>query len=150
MLYIVFEIGSLAFLLQTQGVLRLTSYKRPRPIPSSPAGLVGLLRFEGGVVPAIDPAVALINTTSRLLRSTRVAFCKMDGSERVLGVILESALETVQLDESDFSPLPVSRERCRCAGDLATVAGRLMQRVDFTELATEEVWDLVERAEAPR
>ena len=146
MLYVLFEIGADRFLLRASEILRLTSYCRPRPVPASPAGLIGLLPFQGSAVPIVDPAMALTNATSRQLRSTRIAYCRDSKTGHVLGVILESAVETARLADSDFSVPPLSMERCRCAGDLALVDGVLAQRVEVSELASDEVWRLVANA----
>lgn len=105
MLFLHFRIGSDNFALAAERVvevIRLPDLKRVRQAPDAVAGSFG---YRGRFVPAVDLCALEIGRPAQRRLSTRIIVIGHPANENVLiGLIAESATETLRLDPAEFAP----------------------------------------------
>jgi chemotaxis-related protein WspB len=80
----------------------------------------GLLEYRGRFVPVVDLSALELGRPAQRWLSTRIVVMRRPG-DGLIGLVVEKATETIQLDPGDFAPF-------------AKGPDRLVQRVDLESL----------------
>lgn len=147
-LYVEFQIGDDAYLLDTIQVVQVLPLVRIKRIPRMPTGVAGVFNYHGESVPVVDlndlatgvPAARNLSTRLILVR-----YPDRTGRERLLGVIAEKVTQTVKLESADFAAPGVASDAAPYLGSVCTVGGRLLQRVEVHKLLTADVSEVLFR-----
>lgn len=100
---VVFRVGSQEFALEISQVERILRWRKPSPLPGSPAFLEGLLSHEDGVVPVVDLRKRL-SVEAPTGDETRLIVLALDG-QRVAGAV-DAVVEVLRADAGAITPPP--------------------------------------------
>jgi len=91
-------------------VLEFTSMTR---VPRTPEFMRGVINLRGNVVPAVDMRLKLGLSKTEMKVDTCVVISEIviGGKRKVLGVLVDSVQEVIDLDASNIAP-PVQMGRC--------------------------------------
>lgn len=141
-LFVQFQIGNDAYLLDATQVVQILPLIDIKHIPGTPPGVAGAFNYRGASVPIVDLSdLALAEPAARNL-STRVILVRYPdaaGRERLLGVIAEKVTQTVKHELADFVAPGVASDAAPYLGSVCTAEGRLLQLVEVHKLLTAEV-----------
>ena len=105
MLFLHFQVGDDAFALAADRiveVLPLVELNKERHVPDSVAGSFD---YRGRFIPVIDLCALELGRPARRRRSTRIIVARLpDDQNTMIGLIAESATETLRCDPADFAP----------------------------------------------
>jgi len=99
--------GSLRFAIPARNIVRVLPRQMLMPLPEAPKSVVGMLRFQGQLVPTIDLCQLVLNRAAAICPATRVVIVKLPLSEvnaappRLLALIAEDVLDLVQITQSE-------------------------------------------------
>ena len=119
-LYLLFRIGRDRYALDAADIIEVLGWRPLKRVPGTPAWVPGLLSRRGEGVPVIDMSALAGCGQAATVTSTRLALLRYRapalGGERVLGLILEQATETVHFDPAAFRPLALDNRQARYLG----------------------------------
>lgn len=122
MLFLLFRIGDESFALATREIVEVVPLLELKTMRQAPAGVSGLLEYRGRFVPVVDLSVLELGRPARRWLSTRIVVMQRPGGgDGLIGLVVEKATETIQLDPGDFAPF-------------AKGPDGLVQRVDLESL----------------
>jgi len=100
MLCLAFHVGSDRFALGVAEIVEVIPRVELRSIPHAPPFVPGLFTYRGSIVPVVDLCQLIRRTACPERLSSRIIVVKPSGtSARMLGLLAERVLETVNLDE---------------------------------------------------
>jgi purine-binding chemotaxis protein CheW len=137
-LHVTFRVGSADYALAAAQVLHLESYQTATHVPGAPAHVAGLVQVRGRVVPVVDLRTRFGLPPIERTIDHRVVIVQV--GMRVAGLLVDSAREVLQLDETGFERLPEMIE-CHSGGfvtAIARVAKRLFLLIDVPRILGEE------------
>jgi purine-binding chemotaxis protein CheW len=137
-LHVTFRVGSEDYVLPAAQVLHLESYQAATHVPGAPAHVAGLVQVRGRVVPVVDLRARFGLPPIERTIDHRVVIVQV--GTRVVGLLVDSAREVLQLDETGFERPPEMIER-RSGGfvtAVAMVAKRLFLLIDVPRIIGEE------------
>lgn len=142
-LYLLFRIGADRYALDAADVIEVLGMRTFKQVPGTPPWVLGMFDRRGAAVPAIDlSALAGVGTAARVT-STRLALVRYlpEGGyqERLLGLVLEQATETVHYDPTAFRPVGLHTPQARYLGPVLSDEGGMVQAVTVAELLPEPV-----------
>ena len=113
-----------------------------------PAAVAGLLNYHGAPVPVIDLSQLTLGRPAARRLSTRIVLVRYPVAEhetRVLGLIVERALQTMEHEAADFVASGISGEKASSLGPVAIDERGLLQWIDLGTLLSEPVRDALFR-----
>jgi len=99
--------GSLRFAIPARNIVRVLPRQALLPLPEAPNSIVGMLRFQGQLVPTIDLCQLVLNRAALVCPATRLVIVKLAGTEdsaalpRLLALIAEDVLDLVEITQSE-------------------------------------------------
>lgn len=106
MIYSKFIIGEDRYLIAINQIIVIAPYVNLKVIPSMPDYAAGLLNYHGLSVPVIDLCQLLISRPCVKRLSTRIIIStirsKKVDSEITIGFLVESATDTLSMDDDEF------------------------------------------------
>lgn len=153
MLFIVFQLDTDRYAFPARDVKEVLPLVATKALPGAPIGIVGAVNFRGTAVPVLDLSLLALGRPSARRVSTRlliVNYPHPDGSERLLGITVERATETVAFAPGDFRSVGVALNGARYLGPVAQDARGMIQRVEVAALLTEEMRAALFPETAPR
>ncbi len=105
MLFLVFQVGSDRYALDTSRIVEVIPYLALKQVPQSPKGVAGLFNYRGQPVPALDLCDLMLDHRARERLSTRIIIVRFPlapGQDRLLGLIVENATETIRKNANEF------------------------------------------------
>lgn len=132
MLFLKFQIGAEAYVLDTKQIVEVLPLLSVKRIPRSPAGVAGLFSYRGKPVPVIDLSELTLGRTARRQRSTRLILVRY--GEHLLGLIAEQATATLQRGASDFTDSGIANDATAYLGPVAQDGGQLIQWIEVHKL----------------
>ena len=142
MLFLMFRLENDSFAVEAGQIEEVLPLLALTTIPMAPRGIAGAFSYHGVSVPVLDLAAMALGRPAHRRLSTRLIllhYAARDRSTRLLGLIAEQATDTLRCDPSDFADSGVSSPGAPFLGPVATVAGRLVQRVRVDQLISAEV-----------
>ena len=152
MIYLLFTIGADRYALEAGRVVEVLPRTELKKVPQTPAGIAGILDYYGAPVPVVDLSAMALDIPAKESMSTRLLVVRY--GENLLGILAESATETIRLNARDFVEPGVSAspgapylgpvvhlnshgEATRSNHDRA--GSRIVQRVEVEKLLSPEV-----------
>jgi chemotaxis-related protein WspB len=105
MLFVLFKLGNDRYALEASRVIEIVPLLEIKRIPAAPRGVAGIFNYRGRPVPAVDLCELALGSPCRERLSTRIIIVNHPdgrGGEKLLGLIAESATETLRKDASAF------------------------------------------------
>jgi chemotaxis-related protein WspB len=140
MLFILFHLGSERYALPAREVVEVLPLISVKTVPGAPAGVVGLVDYRGTAVPAIDLCQLALSRPAARRVSTRLLIAKYPHprqGERLLGVIVEHATETITKEPNDFQPTGIATAATGFLGPITRDPHGLIQLVRVDALLTD-------------
>lgn len=150
-----FQLGLQRYALPLRDIVEVLPMLNVRTLAQAPLYIRGLISYRGQTVPLLDLCQLALGRHCELRMSTRLLIVRIGrataGTQKLLGVLVESAVDALEFQDADFSPSPVRVDQTPYLTGLATQASGLIQRVDVSMLLSDEVVDLLypEEAAAP-
>lgn len=142
-LYLLFRIGADRYALDAADVIEVLAMRAFKQVPGAPAWVVGMFDCRGAALPAIDLSALAGAGTAARVTSTRLALVRYrpggEHRERLLGLVLEQATETVHYDPAAFRPAGLDTPQARYLGPVLSDAQGMVQAVRVAELLPESV-----------
>jgi purine-binding chemotaxis protein CheW len=137
-LHVTFRVGSADYVLPAAQVLHLESYHTATHVPGAPAHVAGLVQVRGRVVPVVDLRARFGLPPIERTIDHRVVIVQV--GTRVVGLLVDSAREVLQLDETGFERPPemIERHSRGFVTAVAMVAKRLFLLIDVPRIIGEE------------
>jgi len=137
-LHVTFRVGSADYVLPAAQVLHLESYHTATHVPGAPAHVAGLVQVRGRVVPVVDLRARFGLPPIERTIDHRVVIVQV--GTRVVGLLVDSAREVLQLDETGFERPPemIERHSGGFVTAVAMVAKRLFLLIDVPRIIGEE------------
>jgi len=138
-LHVAFRVGSGEYAVDARDVLHLETFTQATHVPGAPEFVAGLVQVRGKLVPVVDLRTRFGVTAGQRTLDNRVIVVKVGA--RVAGLLVDSARDIVQLDESTFEPPPelVGDQSAGFIKAVASSAQRLLLIVDVPRVIGEEV-----------
>jgi len=99
--------GLLRFAIPARNIVRVLPRQMLMPLPEAPKSVVGMLRFQGQLVPTIDLCQLVLNRAALVCPATRFVIVKLARAEdssalpRLLALIAEDVLDLVEITQSE-------------------------------------------------
>jgi chemotaxis-related protein WspB len=140
-LFLQCQVGGDGYLLDAARIERVLPLTELRPLAHAPRAVRGALVYCGTPVPVIDlselvrgtPAARCLSTRLILLSFTYAAEATAP-AQRLLGVIAEKATALLRWDAAGSGPAAVTTRAAPYLGPIASVDGRLLQRIEVAQL----------------
>jgi purine-binding chemotaxis protein CheW len=138
-LHVTFRVGSADYALPAAQVLHLESFEAATHVPGAPAYVTGLVQVRGRVVPVVDLRTRFGLPPIERTIDHRVVVVQV--GTRVAGLLVDSAREVLQLDETRFERPPeiIERQSAGFVTAVATVTKRLYLLIDVPRIIGEEL-----------
>ena len=145
MLCLRFRMDGGSFGLDAARILELAPWVELWPLKSAPAFVSGCFNYRGRMAPAIDLSMLYVGKPAAKAFSTRLAIVKHPSG--FLGLLLEGAVETVDIHDSEFQDACVRSSDTPFLGRMAVKGGELLQVVEIDSLLTDSVKKLLFKEE---
>lgn len=137
-LFLMFELDGERYALDAADIDEVLPLATTKAVPGAPDWIAGLLMRGGQPVPVIDVPMLALGRRAHALRSTwlvmvRYRVAQVD-CERVIGLIVERATQTLRIDRAAFRASGVSTARTRWLGPVANTPDGIVQQVSMSDL----------------
>ncbi|HSR96204.1 MAG TPA: chemotaxis protein CheW [Kofleriaceae bacterium] len=137
-LHVTFRVGTAEYAIPASQVLHLESFETATHVPGAPPYVAGLVHVRSRVVPVVDLRKRFgLPPTDREL-AHRVVVVQV--GTRVAGLLVDSAREVMQLDETSFRDAPelIKQQANSFVTGIATVRDRMLLIVDVPRVIGQE------------
>ena len=123
--------------MQVQEVLRVTEIA---PVPGAAVFVLGIINLRGNVVTVIDTRTRFGLPTTEQDDASRIVI--IEAEDQVIGILVDSVAEVVELRESEISPAPQTgnEENSRYIQGVVSREDDLLIVIDLNKLLNEEEW----------
>ena len=138
-LHVTFRVGNASYALPASQVLYLESYETATHVPGAPSYVAGLVQVRGRLVPVVDLRARFGLPPIEHSLDRRVVVIQV--GTRVAGLLVDSAREVVQIDETAYEKPPeiIEEQASGFVNGVATAAKRLFLLVDVPRIIGEEL-----------
>jgi len=138
-LHVTFRVGAADYVMPAAQVLHLESFVTATHVPGAPPYVAGLVQVRGRVVPVVDLRARFGLPPVEHTIDHRVVVVQV--GTRVAGLLVDSAREVLQLDDTSFEKPPeiIERQSAGFVTAVATVAKRLFLLIDVPRIIGEEL-----------
>ena len=146
MRYLGFYLGKGHYVFPLKEIVEVLPILPMRDIPQAPPYIGGLINYRGRLIPVLDLCRLATNSPCRQLLSTRLFVVRIKSStnqERLLALMVEKALNVVEMDAEQFNQHPVTIDTTPYLRGLATQAANVTQCIDIHKILQEEIADLL-------
>ncbi|MGS0891810.1 chemotaxis protein CheW [Burkholderia stagnalis] len=137
-LFLMFELDGARYALDAAGIDAVLPLAATKAMPGAPEWVAGLLMRGGEPVPVIDVPMLALGRRAQALRSTRLVMVRyragQAGGERMIGLIVERATQTMRIDRATFRASGVATPRMRWLGPVANTSDGIVQQVSVADL----------------
>ncbi len=160
MLFLLFELDGARYALDVNDVAEVLPLADTKAIPGAPAWVAGVLIHRGEPLPVIDVSQLALGRPSAQLRSTRLVVVRVRmpldgdaepaaaGGERLLGLIVEHATQTLRFERAAFRDGGIDTPHARWLGPVIDHADGVVQWVSVRHLLGAEARALLFAAAA--
>ncbi len=137
-LHVLFKVAGSEFVLPASSVLHMESFNGATVVPGAPSFVAGLVQVRGKVIPVVDLRARFSLPPAERGLDARVVVVQQD--QRSVGLLVDSAREVLQLEESEFrSPPEIVQQEAHGFVKAVTQAGkRLLMLIDFDKVIGRE------------
>lgn len=136
-LFLVFYIGDERYALPATDVVEVLPRLSLKPIAQAPVWVAGVFEHRGHMVPVIDISAMAFGQPAVARTSTRLVL--VNYGERLLGLMLEQASDTLRCDPADFQPYGVDNRDAPYLGPVRKDEKGLLQWVEVADLLSPAV-----------
>lgn len=138
-LHVSFRVGNADYAVPAAQVLHLDSYEQATRVPGVPPYVAGLVQVRGRVVPVVDMRARFGLPPGEPTSDRRVIVVQIGA--RVAGLLVDSAREVVQLEESAFEAPPdlIAQQASGFITAVATRDKRMFLLIDVPRVIGEEL-----------
>ncbi|EHK68031.1 chemotaxis protein CheW [Achromobacter arsenitoxydans] len=137
-LYLLFRIGADRYALDAADIAEVLGLRVFKQVPGAPHWVAGMMERRGAAVPVLDMSALAGAGAAACVTSTRLAMVRYRADalagERLLGLILEQATETVHYDPAAFQPHALDNAEARYLGPVLSDALGMVQSVRVDDL----------------
>jgi len=150
MLYLLIDAGNDIYAVASASVVEVVPCAALKSAPSAPPAVAGILNFRGRPVPVVDCGILLAGSPSRIRYSTRIILENLviGGCPRMIGLMGENVTGVRSFEESDFVEPGARAGGFPCAGRVAALGDRWVQRLHVESILTADVWESLEAEDA--
>ncbi|MBD1553683.1 chemotaxis protein CheW [Pseudomonas typographi] len=141
-LFLIFYIGQERFALAAREVAEVLPRIALKPVAHAPAWVAGVFAHRGQMVPVLDVSCLTFGEPARARTSTRLVLVHYPG-QRLLGLLLEQASDTLRLPAEQFRALGLDNRRAPYLGPVYPAEDGLIQWVKVDALLEEPVRQLL-------
>jgi purine-binding chemotaxis protein CheW len=137
-LHVTFRVGTASYAVPAAQVLHLESFDTATQIPGAPVYVAGVVQIRGRVIPVVDLRTRFGLPAIERTIDHRVVVVQIGA--RIAGLLVDSAREVLQLDETTFEKPPdlIERGGAGFVTAVATVARRMFLLIDVPRIIGEE------------
>lgn len=142
MLYVQIFLDDYRYILSASNIVELVPGVKLTPVPGVPSYVAGLCNYRGLSVPVIDLCALFIDRPSARKLSTRIIFVNSDSANRknkIIGLLVEKATETVKVDEGSFIDSGIQNDDMPFIGPVISDGQGLVTRI-----LTEEIFSRID------
>ncbi|MGD8957299.1 MAG: chemotaxis protein CheW [Chromatiaceae bacterium] len=123
--------------MQVQEVLRVTEIA---PVPGAAEFVLGIINLRGNVVTVIDTRTRFGLPTTEQDEASRIVI--IEAEDQVIGILVDSVAEVVELHESEISPAPQTgnEENSRYIQGVVSREDDLLIVIDLNRFLSEQEW----------
>ena len=138
-LHVAFRVGNADYVIPAAEVLHLEAFDTATHVPGAPPYVAGLVQTRGRVVPVVDLRARFGVTGADATGDRRVVVVQV--GSRVAGLLVDSAREVLQIDESAIEKPPelIEQQAGGFVRAVATVTKRMFLFVDVPRVLGEEL-----------
>jgi len=144
MLFLLFRLDDDRYALEAGEIVEIIPTVTVKRIPQAAPGIAGVIDYRGAPVPLVDLHELSLGRPARRRLDTRIVIVRypdVRGEDRLLGLLVERATETLRRDPDDFTDPGVSPEKAQYLGPVAADEHGLIQRVKLDRLLPPSVRD---------
>lgn len=137
MLYLTFRLGADQFALAGKEIVEVLPLLRLKPWPGAAWGVKGVCAYRGQVLPVMDLGTLYTGTPTASSLSSRilvVPLTNVAGIDRLVGLLVEQATDTRDLDPAEFVSVELRSDKQLFAGPVARLEAGLLQQVTLDAL----------------
>lgn len=138
-LYLLFSLDQDRYALSVHDVVEVLPLRRLKAFPQAPAWVAGGFEYHGALVPVIDLLARACGRPAAARASTRLVLVHYRLANRVLGLILEKANDTLRLPASAFVDSGLAPGDAHYLGGVQASKHGLVQRIEVTGLLPADV-----------
>jgi purine-binding chemotaxis protein CheW len=137
---VTFTLAEETYAINVMGVQEVLRVSEIAPVPGAPSYVLGIINLRGNVVAVIDARNRFGLTPTDLTESTRIVI--IESNEHVIGILVDSVAEVVELKSSDVEPAPNvgNDESSRYIKGVAHLDNELIILVDLDKLLSDDEW----------
>ncbi len=137
---VTFTLADETYAINVMGVQEVLRVTEIAPVPGAPSYVLGIINLRGNVVAVIDARNRFGLMPEDMTESTRIVI--IEANENVIGILVDSVAEVVELDASEIEPAPNvgNDESSRYIKGVAHRDNELIILVDLDKLLSEEEW----------
>jgi purine-binding chemotaxis protein CheW len=137
-LHIAFRVGSADYVVSAEDVLHLETFTEATHVPGSPDFVAGIVQVRGKLVPLVDLRRRFGLPAGERALDNRIVVVKV--GPRVAGLLVDSARDILQLDETTFEPPPelIDQQASGFIKAVTMIEQRLLLVVDVPRVIGEE------------
>jgi chemotaxis-related protein WspB len=142
MLMLIVKTGEELYAIDARSIIEVLPLVECRTLPRAPLGILGVINHHGAPVPVLDLAEFVVRRPSSRRMSTRIVIVDYDGGSgktHPLGIVMEHAIETRSLNESDFVTSGVATPDAVYLGPVAATEHGIIQKLDPQKVFPVEV-----------
>jgi purine-binding chemotaxis protein CheW len=138
-LHVLFKVADADYALPASDVLHMETFTGATRVPGTLAYVAGLVQIRSRVVPVIDLRARFGLAAHEPTMDSRVVVVQW--SQRVLGLLTDSAREILEIAPDAFKPPPevMAHQAAGFVTAVAQVGARLIMLIDYTKVIGEEV-----------
>lgn len=137
-----FQLGEQRYALALTAIVEVLPLLTMRALAQAPDYISGLVNYRGQTVPVLDLCQLALGRASEVRMSTRLLLVRLEAgatTDRLLGLMVERAVDTLDLAPDSVHPSPVDIRETPYLKGLAVQGTELVQLVDVSQLLPDEI-----------
>lgn len=142
MLFLLFQIGNDRYVIEGNKIIEIIPNLKIKPVLKAPDYVTGLLNYRGEVIPVIDINKLCIDKFTSSSLSSRIVIIKylsINKDELKLGLNVEKATETIDLNRSDFEVSTIKIKDASYFGELVKTDNGIIQLLEVEKILPNEI-----------
>ena len=141
-LFLVIRLGADYYAIETAQVVEVIPLVRLKALHGAPAGVAGVMNYRDEPVPVLDLNLLATGASTAPAAGARIVivqFASAGDQERMVGLLVPHATETLRLNPGAFTSPGVTADGVPYLGSVVTTDTGVIQRVSITALLTPEL-----------
>jgi chemotaxis-related protein WspB len=146
MLFVLFQLGSDRYAIDTACVVEVLPLIEITRVPHAPPEIAGICDRRGAPIPVVDLSQLLAGRPAEHRLSTRILIVRYTdgrGIPQLLGLIAEKATEVTRREPEAFVDSGITNRRTPYLGTVSGDAHGMVQRIDVATILPDAVRDVL-------